>query len=122
MPIVKKGGTIIMAASLSEGLGGPEFVRLLADNPDLAEFKRKILGGDYFVIDQWQLEEFVKVVEHCKVKIVTDGIPPETLRQCHVEPAATVERAVAESLAEYGPSAKVAVIPKGPYVLPFVTA
>jgi nickel-dependent lactate racemase len=120
LPIVKKGGTIIMAASLSEGLGGPEFVKLLAENRDLAEFKRKILGGEYFVIDQWQLEEFVKVVEHCKVKIVTKGIPPETLRQCHVEPVATVERAVADSLGEYGPSAKVAVIPKGPYVLPYL--
>jgi nickel-dependent lactate racemase len=122
LPIVKKGGTIIMAASLSEGLGSPEFVKLLADNPDLALFKRKILGGDYFVLDQWQLEEFVKVVEHCKVKIVTDGLSAETLRQCHVEPAATVERAVADSLLEYGPAAKVAVIPKGPYVLPYVGA
>jgi nickel-dependent lactate racemase len=120
LPIVKKGGTIIMAASLSEGLGSPEFVKLLADNPDLALFKRKILGGDYFVLDQWQLEEFAKVVEHCKVKIVTDGLSAEILRKCHVEPAATVERAVADSLAEYGPLAKVAVIPKGPYVLPYV--
>jgi nickel-dependent lactate racemase len=122
LPIVKKGGTIIMAASLSEGLGSPEFVKLLADNSDLGAFKRRILGGDYFVIDQWQLEEFVKVIEHCKVKIVTDGLSADTLRRCHVEPAATVERAVADSLAEYGPAAQVAVIPKGPYVLPYVGA
>jgi nickel-dependent lactate racemase len=120
LPIVKKGGTIIMAASLSEGLGSPEFVKLLNDNPDLAEFKRKILGGDYFVLDQWQLEEFAKVAAHCKVKIVTDGLKPDILRQCHVEPATTVENAVADSLAEYGPTAKIAVIPKGPYVLPYV--
>jgi hypothetical protein len=44
------------------------------------------------------------------------------LRQCHVEPAATVELAVADSLAEYGPTAKIAVIPKGPYVLPYISA
>ena len=122
LPIVKKGGTIIMAASLSEGLGSPEFVKLLSDNRDVAAFKRKILGGDYFVIDQWQLEEFAKVIEHCKVKIVTDGLSPDVLRRCSVEPCATVEHAVADSLAEYGPAAKVAVIPKGPYVLPYVAA
>jgi len=120
LPIVKKGGTIILAASLSEGLGSPEFQKLVAENPDLNEFKRRILGKDYFVMDQWQLEEFAKVVAHCKVKVVTDGLPAATLRQCHVEPAATVEGAVADSLAEYGPAAKVAVIPKGPYVLPYV--
>ena len=60
------------------------------------------------------------MLAHCKVKVVTDGLPAETLRQCHVEPARAVEQAVAESLAEYGPAAKVAVIPKGPYVLPYV--
>ena len=122
MPIVKKGGTIVLAASLSEGLGSPEFQRLLADNPDLTEFKRRILGNDYFVMDQWQLEELAKVVAHCKVKVVTDGLPADVLRQCHVEPAASVEAAVAAALSAAGPTAKVAVIPKGPYVLPYLGA
>lgn len=122
LPIVKRGGTIILAASLSEGLGSPEFVRLLRENPDLAEFKRRILGGDYFVLDQWQLEEFAKVIEKCKVKVVTGGVDAQALKLCHVEAASSVEAAVADGLAEYGPAARVAVIPKGPYVLPFVAS
>lgn len=120
LPIVKRGGTIIMAASLSDGIGSPEFHRLLAENQDLALFKERILGKDYFVMDQWQLEELAKVVAKCRVKVVSDGLPPETLKRCHVHPATSVEQAVAESLAEYGPEAKLAVIPKGPYVLPYV--
>lgn len=120
LPVVKPGGTIIMAASLDQGVGSPEFQRLIADNPDLGAFKERILGKDYFVMDQWQLEELAKVVSKCKVKVVSGGLSAERLRQCHVEPAASVEQAVAESLAEYGPRAKVAVIPKGPYVLPYV--
>ena len=71
-------------------------------------------------MDQWQLEELAKVVERCRVKVVSDGVPPEILRRCFVEPAATVEKAVEDSLAQYGPRAKIAVIPKGPYVLPYV--
>jgi lactate racemase len=62
------------------------------------------------------------VAAKCKVKVVTKGMSPETLRQCLVEPAASVEQAVADSLAEYGSGAKIAVIPKGPYVLPYVAA
>jgi nickel-dependent lactate racemase len=120
LPIVKQGGTIIVAASLTEGLGSPEFQAIMADNPDLTSFKKRILGKDYFVMDQWQLEEMAKVVERCRVKMVSDGLPAETLKRCYVEPAPTVEQAVAESLAEYGPGAKVGVIPKGPYVLPYV--
>src|SRR5262245_17894494 len=120
LPIVKQGGTIVLAASLTEGLGSPEFQCLIADNPDLRVFKERILGKDYFVMDQWQLEELAKVVERCRVKVVSHGLPPETLRRCHVEPAATVEQAVADCLNEYGPQARIVVIPKGPYVLPYV--
>jgi nickel-dependent lactate racemase len=120
LPVVKQGGTIVLAASLTEGLGSPEFRRVLAENPDLRSFKRRILGEDYFVMDQWQLEELAKVLERCRVKVVSHGLPAETLRACHVEPATTVEAAVADCLAEYGPAARVGVIPKGPYVLPYV--
>lgn len=122
LPIVKEGGTIILAASLSEGVGSPEFQHLIADNPDLKVFMKRILGRDYFVMDQWQLEELAKVVKKCKVKVVSQGIPAETLRRCHVEPAPSVEEAVADSLREYGPNARIGVIPKGPYVLPYVGA
>jgi nickel-dependent lactate racemase len=120
LPIVKEGGTIVLAASLTEGIGSPEFQKLVRENPDLRAFKKRILETDYFVMDQWQLEELCKVLEKCKVKVVTHGLDAATLRACQVEPAATVEQAVAESLAEYGPEARLAVIPKGPYVLPFV--
>src|SRR5947209_17663811 len=102
MPIVKKGGTIILAASLSEGLGSPEFCRLLAENPDIAEFKRRILGEDYFVMDQWQLEEFAKVLAHCNVTVVSDGLPADVLRSCHVSPAASAEAAVTDALTAAG--------------------
>jgi lactate racemase len=119
-PIVKQGGTIILAASLSQGLGSPEFQKLVHENPDIHAFKRRILGKDYFIMDQWQLEELANVLEKCKVKVVTDGLPATTLRQCCVESASSVEQAVADCLTEYGPQAKIAVIPKGPYVLPCV--
>jgi hypothetical protein len=51
------------------------------------------------------------------VKVISDGLPAETLNSLFVEWAPSIEQAVADSLAEYGPSAKLAVIPKGPYVL-----
>jgi nickel-dependent lactate racemase len=120
LPIVKQGGTIIIAASLSEGLGSPEFQRLIADYPDLEAFKRRIMEKDYFTLDQWELQEFALVAERCKVKVVSEGITSDTLRRCHVEPAKSVEQAVADSLQEYGSAAKIAVLPQGPYVVPFV--
>jgi nickel-dependent lactate racemase len=122
LPIVKQGGTIILAASLSEGVGSPEFRQIFRENESLEAFHRRILGKDYFVMDQWQLEELAKVRRRARVKIVSDGLDRQTLESCFVESAPSVEHAVAESLADYGPGARVAVIPKGPYVMPCVAS
>ncbi|HEV7221230.1 MAG TPA: nickel-dependent lactate racemase [Pirellulales bacterium] len=117
LPIVKQGGTIILAASLSEGIGSPEFEQLFAEHASLDVFVERILGKTYFKMDQWQLEELAKVRRKAKVKIVSDGLPAATLDRLFVESAPSVEAAVAASLAEYGERATLAVIPKGPYVL-----
>ena len=50
-------------------------------------------------MDEWQLVMFAKVAARCKVKVVTDGLSAEVLRRCSVEPARSVEEAVAELLA-----------------------
>jgi nickel-dependent lactate racemase len=117
LPIVKQGGTIIVAASLSQGIGSPEFASLFREHPNLEVFIERILGRDYFVMDQWQLEEMAKVRRRAKVKMVSDGLPAETINGLFVESAPSVEQALAESLAEYGDDAEIVVIPKGPYVL-----
>jgi lactate racemase len=121
LPIVRAGGTIVLAASLTEGLGSPEF---------RAHLDRYAATGGYdepatnptCEMDEWQLLMLKKVLRHCRVKVVSGGLPADVLRKCRVEPAASVEQAVSESLAEYGPRATLAVIPKGPYVLPVVSA
>src|SRR5262249_19294769 len=73
LPVVKQGGTIILAAGLTEGIGSPEFESLFSDNPSLEVFVERILGKDYFVLDQWQLEELAKVRRKAKVKVVSHG-------------------------------------------------
>jgi nickel-dependent lactate racemase len=106
-----------MAASLSEGIGSPQLQSIFEGLSSLDEFMDRLADKNYFVMDQWQVEELAKVRRKAKVKIVSDGLPAEMLDQLFVESAPSVEQAVEESLEEYGADAKIAVIPKGPYVL-----
>ncbi len=121
LPIVRKGGTIVLAASLTEGLGSAEF-RAMLDHYEATGAYDRPSDRATCEMDEWQLVMLKKVLQHCRVKVVSGGLPAEVLRRCRVEPVASVEQAVSESLAEYGPQARVAVIPKGPYVLPVVAA
>jgi nickel-dependent lactate racemase len=122
LPIVKQGGTIVIAAGLAEGIGSPSFQKCLKENPDLDAFMQRITAGGYFVVDQWQLEKLVSVVRKARVTYVTDGLPAEAFDGLHVGVAPSVERAVTDALDHHGRDATIAVIPKGPYVVARVAA
>jgi len=121
LPIVKEGGTIIIAARINEGIGSPEFERLFDEHASLNDFMQQIIDPDYFVMDQWQLEELAKVRRKARVIYVSEGLPAETFERLFVESAPTVEAAVARALADHGSEAKISVVPKGPYVLTQLT-
>jgi nickel-dependent lactate racemase len=117
LPIVKAGGTIIIAARISEGIGSPEFERLFEEHASLNDFMQQIIDPDYFVMDQWQLEELAKVRRKAEVIYVSEGLPAETFKRLFVDSAPSVEEAVKRALANHGTNASIAVVPKGPYVL-----
>ncbi|MEX2357103.1 MAG: hypothetical protein WEE51_02160, partial [Pirellulaceae bacterium] len=80
-------------------------------------FTAAIQDPNYFVMDQWQLEEMAKAARKGEIVVVSDGLTPDVLERLFVRSAPTVEQAVADALKKHGPDAKLAVIPKGPYVL-----
>jgi nickel-dependent lactate racemase len=116
LPVVKEGGTLILAAECAEGLGGAEFRRLVREAPDWRTFLERILH-DSVVIDQWQLEECIKAVKRAEVLLYAEGISPEDKRAMFVRSIPSVEEAIAQSLHKHGEGATIAVIPKGPYTL-----
>jgi nickel-dependent lactate racemase len=120
--IVKPGGTIVIAASMTEGIGSIEFRKIFHDHPTLQGFMAQILAKKYFMPDQWQLEELAKARSKARIVAVTQGLAPAMLNKLFVESAPSVEQAVAEALAVHGPQATIAVIPKGPYVIAEVAA
>ena len=108
---------IIVAQENAEGVGGPEFTELIMSQDSLEEFMERAFSGHQCSIDQWQLQEMHKVCRHSSVVSVCGGIPAEVQRELFVEPAESVEAAVAEALRQHGPEATIAVIPEGPYVM-----
>lgn len=119
LPIVKPGGSIVIASECAEGIGSDPFRRQLLENDDLESYVESMQRDDWtFVPDQWEVEELAKAVRDNTVYCVTDGIPASILGQCFVTSAATVESAVSAALERHGPGASIAVIPKGPYVIP----
>jgi nickel-dependent lactate racemase len=121
LPIVKPGGHVIIASACTEGIGGADFTRTLLETESLETLMDEMQQADWTPIpDQWQIEELAKAVRHNHVVCVTKGIKDNILAKLFVTPSRSVEEAVADAIAVHGDHARVAVIPKGPYVIPFV--
>ena len=118
--VVRRGGTIILAAAITEGIGSAEFQRLLAETATPDDFMRRITGPGFFTVDQWMLQHLCQVSRKASLMVVSHGLaalPPSNLL---AELAPTVEEALARCRVRYGPRPHVAVLPEGPYVLPTV--
>lgn len=116
MPVLREGGVIILAAKCAEGIGSPDFTRLILDAPTLEQFLMDIRRPGYYVLDQWQLQKMAMVRDKFDVWFYSDGIDPETQRNLFVTPLASVAEGLGRVKERFGDSARIAVIPEGPYV------
>lgn len=120
LDILEPGGTIIIASECSEGMGSEEFVeaqRLLRETgPD--RFLSVLESREKAHVDEWQTEMLVKALRVGTVKLYTTGLSQEDLKDVCVEPVSSVEDAVVASVQAHK-DPDVAVVPEGPYVIPY---
>lgn len=115
--IVRQGGSILLVAACSEGIGSKPFTDLIFKTDDLTAFVQGLYNPANFVIDQWQLEELAKVARKADIYFYTDGIPYHQRAKLFVHPLKSAQAGIAELLTRYGDDVQIAVIPEGPYVL-----
>tara|TARA_B100001964_G_scaffold120331_1_gene133656 strand:+ start:39 stop:1178 length:1140 start_codon:yes stop_codon:yes gene_type:complete len=120
LDILEPGGTIIIASECSEGFGSVEFAaaqrRLVEQGPEA--FLEGLLAKRLADVDEWQTEMQLKAMRLGEVKFFTPGLTADELLLTGVETVDSLEAAVAQAMARSGDPA-VAVIPEGPYVVPF---
>ena len=117
LPILRHGGTVIIAAAVGEGIGSEEYTRTMRETDDWRAFMAWIKQPGNFVIDQWELEMQAKVMQHGEIMMFSDGMTDEEIGSCFVTPVSSVEEGIRRALAKHGPGARIAVIPQGPYVI-----
>lgn len=115
--ILKEGGVLIIAAKMAEGVGSPEFTKLILETETVDEFLENARKPENLVLDQWQFQKFCHVLKNHEVWLYSDGsIDRETQAKLFVTPLESVEEGIERVKARFGENAAIAVIPEGPYV------
>ena len=113
--VVKPGGTVLLVAACTEGIGGPEFAELVRRGADWKTLLADIENSPV-QIDQWQAEKLALVAAKAKLSFCLPGISRDDHR-CLWGPAFdTPQQAVNDLLARIPAGGSLVVIPEGPYV------
>ena len=92
---VREGGVIIMLSSCTDGHGGEDLYRELANEPDDKKAADKILarGRNQTVPDQWQAQILLRILSRARVIFVSEA-PDEMIRNMHRIPAHSIGEAL----------------------------
>ncbi|MEM9140413.1 MAG: nickel-dependent lactate racemase [Pseudomonadota bacterium] len=119
--VLAEGGTLIIASECSEGLGSPEFraaqERLVALGPD--RFLETLTAKTLADIDEWQTEMQLKPMRTGQIRLFSPALAADHA-VTGVGQTRDLTQAVADAIAQHG-DPDIAVIPEGPYVVPFST-
>ena len=123
MDILEPGGDLIIVSECSEGMGSAEFVaaqqRLVKLGP--IEFVKSILHKSHAAIDEWQTQMQTKPMNVGNIHLVTDGLHESEQMLTGVSVTSSLPMAIEASLHRSSDRAA-AVIPEGPYIVPFFRA
>ena len=118
--ILKDRGTLILACECREGVpAGSHLDQLLRSASSPEEILTLLASPDFVRPEQWQAQIQALIQRKADV-LVYSSLPEEVIRACHLSPCSDISAIVAKRLIQYGPDARVAVLPQGPLTIPYV--
>jgi lactate racemase len=114
--IVRQGGNILLFGACDEGVGAPEFTRMVCEHKSDTEFLRSIERVPV-TIDQWQLEKLALATQKAKVSYCVPGVPEQFIGGLWGPGFRDPTEALRAWLAGLPTNGRIAVVPEGPYVL-----
>ena len=118
--IVKKGGAILSASECSDGVPNHgNYAKILQMRETPEELLAMIEDPTFSMFDQWQVQvqSIIQLKADCYLFSLLDD---ETVLRAKFKPSHDLGVTLAEKLAQYGPHARVAVLPYGPLTIPYV--
>ncbi|GAC1366780.1 MAG: nickel-dependent lactate racemase [Ktedonobacteraceae bacterium] len=118
--IVRPGGAIVAVAECRDGL--PEhgnYKTLLQMRESPTALLDLINSPDFQMHDQWQVQKQAIVQLQAEVYLHS-SLPDDVVRAAQLLPAPDLQATIDQLVQRFGPHARVAVLPEGPVMVPYV--
>ncbi len=123
LSILEEGGDLIIVSECSEGFGSEEFCAAQRQLVALGTegFLKSIAEKTLADVDEWQTEMQLKPMRVGRIKLFAPKLGSDPSGITGVEVVDDLTASIEESIKRHSDN-EIAVIPEGPYVVPFATA
>lgn len=119
--IVRPGGAIIIAAECADGLPDHgRYADLLAEAGSPQGVLEMLARPGFNAQDQWQVQIQAMIQLRAEVYVYSDGLAGEQIRRALFTPCRNIEQTVTHLQEQYGPQARLCVIPDGPQTIAYL--
>jgi nickel-dependent lactate racemase len=119
--IVRPGGAILMASECLDGI--PDHGRyglLLRQAGSPQAILDAVLSSGCLQQDQWQVQIQAQIQLKASVYVHSTKLTELQIREALLVPAPDLGQTLADLVRQYGPSARIAVLPEGPQTIPYL--
>jgi nickel-dependent lactate racemase len=119
--IMEAGGSLLIASECSEGFGSKDFrdAQSLLVRQGIKGFLAETRQRSIAKVDEWQTVKLIEAIRNHRVHLFAAGLNDADKSLTGVVCHSTWREAI-EAVVEESGATEVAVIPEGPYVIPFV--
>lgn len=119
--VVKKGGSIIIAAECQDGIpDNGNYGKLLKQAESPEQLLERIYAPGFQALDMWQAQLHAKICLEADVYMFSQALSAEQIRMAFLKPSYSIESTLRELIGSYGPKASVCVMPEGPHTIPYL--
>jgi nickel-dependent lactate racemase len=119
--VVKKGGSIIIAADCWDGIPDHgEYGKLLLEAESVESLLETVRAPGFLRQDMWQAQIHALICCKADVYFYSENLTDEQITGALLRPACSIEATVDELLAKYGRDASICVLPEGPQTIPYI--
>lgn len=118
--ILEPGGDLFIVSEISEGMGSQDYIEAQKKLVDLGadRFFKCIKNDSHACVDAWQTQKQLEPMRKGEIFLYTTGLESQECRLTCVHLVKDLQAELKKSVSNHK---KLAIIPEGPYVMPFVS-
>ena len=118
--VVKRGGTIIMAAECRDGIpDGSDYQTILTSVDSVGALMYFIRKHEPDFQDTWQVY-FQAMIQMKADVYLYSNLGPEIVKSVHLKPVSNINQLILRLVDKYGPDTRICVLPEGPHTIPYL--